>query len=302
MAKVVVLGGEGMLGHKMFQILREYFPDVVCTIREGPQHWLRQIDLLGGRDVVCGVDAACTSGLRNLLGGLAPEVVVNCIGIVKQRPEAASRRVCIRINALLPHELAAMTSEWGGRVIHFSTDCVFSGSRGRYTEDDESDATDVYGRTKFLGEVADENALTLRTSMIGRELAGRASLLEWFLSQEHARVPGYTRVIYSGVTTNHLAHLTGWLIQARPRLHGLFQVSSAPLSKYALLCSLKTAYGRDVTIVPDDGPVCDRSLDGSRFEATAGYRCPAWEALIGELACDKTPYERWCGYAAAAYR
>lgn len=302
MAKIVVLGGEGMLGHKMFQILREHFPDVMCTIREGPQHWLRQIDLLGGRDVVCGVDATDTHALSRLLQGLAPEVVVNCIGIVKQRPEAALRPVSIRINALLPHELAAITREWQGRVIHFSTDCVFSGSRGRYTEDDESDATDVYGRTKFLGEVAVDNALTLRTSMIGRELLGRASLLEWFLSHEHMQVPGFRRVIYSGVTTNHLAYLVAWLIQSRLQVHGLFHVASAPISKYELLCRLKAAYGRDLVVVPDDGPECDRSLDGSRFESATGYRCPPWDDLIGELARDKTPYERWCGHAAAAYR
>ncbi|MGA2988810.1 MAG: sugar nucleotide-binding protein, partial [Terriglobia bacterium] len=145
------------------------------------------------------------NALEATLSALRPDYVVNCVGVIKQRTEAISPIPSITINSLLPHKLAQMAARWGGRIIHFSTDCVFSGKRGWYTEEDPSDAEDLYGRSKFLGEVVVANALTLRTSIIGRELVEHRSLLDWFLAQNHKTVHGYRRVIYSGVTTNYLA-------------------------------------------------------------------------------------------------
>jgi dTDP-4-dehydrorhamnose reductase len=184
-----------------------------------------------------------------------------------------------------------MAARWGGRVIHFSTDCVFSGKRGGYTEEDPSDGEDLYGKTKFLGEVAVANALTLRTSIIGRELTEHRSLLDWFLAQNHNTVRGYRRVIYSGVTTNYLAELVASIIQEHPGLHGMYQVASEPISKYNLLSLLRDAYRLDVEIVPDDGEVSDRSMKGDKLLAAIGYRCPPWPVLVRQLAEDDTPYE-----------
>jgi dTDP-4-dehydrorhamnose reductase len=220
-------------------------------------------------------------------------VIVNCVGIIKQRDAASSAIPSITLNSLLPHELAAAAAGWGGRVIHFSTDCVFSGRRGGYSETDASDAEDLYGRSKFLGEVATDNALTLRTSIIGRELSEFKSLLEWFLAQEGKTVRGFRRVLYSGVTTTYLARVVGDLIERHPALSGLYQVTGHTLSKHDLLVALRDAFRRNIEIVPDSTEVSDRSMIGDRFHAATGITCPSWSDLAAELATDPTPYDRW---------
>ena len=231
-AKIVVLGGAGMLGHKMFQVLRDRFPRTFCTVRQDLRKPpFNQVDLLQGEGVIPGIDVTDFAALEAILGAFRPEFIVNCVGVIKQRLAAASPIPSITVNSLLPHQLARMAAGWGGRVIHFSTDCVFSGRRGNYGEEDFSDAEDLYGKSKFLGEVAAANALTLRTSIIGRELSEHGSLLDWFLARNHGTVRGYRQVIYSGVTTNHLAELVASIIGDHPDLNGLYQVASEPISK-----------------------------------------------------------------------
>lgn len=291
---IVVLGGEGMLGHKMFQVLRERFTDVACTLRGGLHEGVAgRVALFHQGGVVEHVDVLDIARVRELLSRLRPAAIVNCVGIIKQRAAASDAIPSIAINALLPHQLAAIEAEWGGRLIHFSTDCVFSGRRGRYTEDDPSDAEDLYGRTKFLGEVgAEPNALTLRTSIIGRELSEHRSLLDWFLQQQHRRVRGYTRVLYSGVTTNYLAGLVGDLLSLSNPLSGLYQVTGETITKHDLLVVLRDAYRLDVEIVPDDGVICDRSMIGERFRRATGTSTPSWRSLVEQLAADETPYPK----------
>ncbi len=292
--KIVVLGVAGMLGHKIFQVLQERFPGTTGTAREDlSKEPFGRVGLLQGGNIIQGVDVTDFRRLERLLAEIRPDYVVNCVGVIKQRAEAASPIPSITINSLLPHLLAEWAGKWGGRVIHFSTDCVFSGRQGGYTESDLSDAEDLYGKTKFLGETASENALTLRTSIIGRELVEHRSLLDWFLSQNHKRVSGYTRVIYAGVTTNYLAEVVAGVIEKHPGLSGLYQVASEPISKYQLLCLLKEAYGLDVEISPDDREVSDRSMAGEKFKRTTGIEPPPWPELVRALASDPTPYARW---------
>lgn len=292
--KILVLGGEGMLGHKMFQVLRARYPETCCTIRGSlDEPFYRRIDLFRHGTVLEKVDAMDLSALRRTLREIRPGFIVNCVGVIKQREEAKAAIPTITLNALLPHQLAEYAQEWGGRVIHFSTDCVFSGNRGGYTEDDPSDAEDLYGKSKHLGEATAENALTLRTSIIGRELSHFRSLLEWFLAQEGKSVRGFRRVIYSGVTTNYLARRVGDLIGDHPRLSGLYQVTSAPISKHDLLCLLRDAFKLDVGIVPDEQEVSDRSMVGDRFMKATGYACLPWPELASDLADDPTPYGKW---------
>jgi dTDP-4-dehydrorhamnose reductase len=290
----MVLGGAGMLGHKMFQVLRERFAGAFCTIREDIRKPpFGRIELIQGNDVIPCVDVTDFAALDAILSALRPEWVVNCVGVIKQRAEAVSPIHSITINSLLPHKLAQMAARWSGRVIHFSTDCVFSGKHGGYTEEDHSDAEDLYGKTKFLGEAAVANALTLRTSIIGRELTEHRSLLDWFLAQNHKTVRGYRRVIYSGVTTNYLAELVASIIQEHPGLNGLYQVASEPISKYDLLCLLCEVYRLDVRIEPDDLEVSDRSMSCDRLREAIAYKCPPWPVLARQLAEDNTPYEKW---------
>lgn len=277
--RCVVVGSSGMLGHKMLQHLSRVFPHTTGLQRGN------------------GIDAA---DFPRILTERRPDYIVNCVGIIKQREEARDAVASIEINSLLPHRLAALADEWGGRLIHFSSDCVFSGNRGGYREDDPADATDLYGRSKLLGEVIAPNALTLRTSIIGRELHGRLGLLEWFLGQNGRTVRGFRRAIWSGVTTNHLARLVARIIREHPRLSGLYHVAAGPISKYDLLCLLRGAYSADIEIVPDDGERCDRSLDGSKLHQAIGYTPPPWDELIGEMASDPTPYESWNTHEAVA--
>lgn len=294
MSSILVLGGAGMLGHKMTQTLRQRFPETACTIRGSlDDPFYSRIDLFKQGPVVENVDAMDWIALEHMLRERQPDVIVNCIGIIKQRDEANNAIPSITINSLLPHKLAATAAEWGGRVIHFSTDCVFSGKSGSYTEDSPSDAEDLYGKSKYLGEVSAANALTLRTSIIGRELSSFRSLLEWFLSQDGDTVRGFKRVYYSGVTTNHLSETVADVIERFPKLSGLYQVTSNTISKYDLLCLVRNAFGLNIEIVPDEIELSDRSMIGDRFNTATGRICPAWPELVAELADDPTPYSNW---------
>ncbi len=273
--EILILGGQGMLGHKLFQRLRLRHPGTLCTIRgsiHAPES--AKFDLFQKGGVIENVDAGDFPALAKLLLTHTPKVVINCIGIVKQRHDAKKAVQCIAINALLPHQLAEMCGRWGGRLIHFSTDCVFSGNRGNYDEEDISDAEDLYGRTKYLGEVIGGRALTLRTSIIGRELGHRESLLEWLLGQNHKRVSGYTHAMFSGVTTNYMAKVVEDLIENHPHLSGLYQVTSSTISKFDLLCLLRSEYQLDIEITADPSFFCDRSMSGAKFAKATGSVSP----------------------------
>jgi dTDP-4-dehydrorhamnose reductase len=281
-----------MLGHKMVQAFAAASDDTWCTLRgRRDDPLLTPVPFLQSPDrVIEGIDAAHGENVIAVIRRLTPDVVVNCVGVIKQRKDAKAALPSIAVNSLLPHVIATALEEWGGRLIHFSTDCVFDGRRGNYCEDDRADADDLYGRTKYLGEVATANALTLRTSIIGRELSKHASLLDWFLSQRGKTIRGFRCVWWSGVTTNHLADLVVKLACTRADLSGLYQVSSGRIDKYELLCLLRDAYSLDVVIEPEETTVLDRSLSGARFEAATGYRFPTWPLLLEQLVNDPTPY------------
>lgn len=283
-----------MLGHKLFQVLRDKFPGTVGIMRGDPQaEALRRVDLLQGSDVVSGVDLTDHAVLRKTLESIRPDFILNAAGVIKQRDEGTAAVPSIAINSLLPHWLAATAASWGGRIIHFSSDCVFAGTRGQYRVTDRSDADDLYGRSKYMGEVTAPNALTLRTSIVGRELKEHRSLLDWFLSQKGRKVRGYRRVIYSGTTTNELANVVTRIIAQHPALTGLYQVVSEPISKHDLLGLVREAYSLDVEIEPYDAEVSDRSMVGDEFRDAVGYVSPPWPELIARLASDATPYRQW---------
>jgi dTDP-4-dehydrorhamnose reductase len=289
--RALVLGGTGMLGHQMVRRLATLVPDTWWTLRDsGNAGVFAAAPWLSGDHAVTNVEASDLSALERRIAELRPDVVVNCLGIVKQRDAAHDPIASITVNSLLPHRVTALIRAWEGRLIHFSTDCVFSGKRGNYTEDDPADPVDLYGRTKHLGECDGPNCLTLRTSIIGRELSHHQSLLDWLIAQEGGTVRGFRRHWWSGVTTNHLADVVADLVVNWPSLSGLYQLSSGRISKYDLLVLLRDGLGLDVEIVPDDEPFCDRSLVGERFAAATGYRCPPWPDLISQLAADSGSY------------
>jgi dTDP-4-dehydrorhamnose reductase len=243
------------------------------------------------KDNVLALDAFDDAALESLLVRVRPSVVVNCIGVVKQKEEAQNPILTLTLNSVLPHKIAAHIGQWGARMIHFSTDCVFSGSKGNYSEKDTADATDLYGRSKLLGEVTNPNSLTLRTSIIGRELYSHRSLLDWFLMQPSPSVPGFKSAWWNGVTTNHLAELVIHIISEHPNLAGLYHLSGPKLSKFELLTMIKAAYGLETTIVPDETLVLDRTLNSARLCDAIGYSCPPWNELLRDLLSDPTPYD-----------
>jgi len=289
--RVLVLGATGMLGHKLMQRSGDSL-DVTGTVR-GEAATYRNHPVLQGRRLLGGVSAENFDSVVLALAVARPEAVINCIGIIKQLPAAKDPLPSLTINALFPHRLAHLCQAAGVRLVHISTDCVFSGRRGNYSEDDISDAEDLYGRTKYLGEVSRPGCLTLRTSIIGRELHSRVGLLEWFISQRGGRVRGYTKAIYSGFTTQVIAELIASILEQPADLQGLWHVSSAPISKYDLLMLVNQAMELGITIEPDETFVCDRSLDSSRFRQKTGYQPPSWSEMVKSVAEDSTPYDSY---------
>ena len=160
-----------------------------------------------------------------------------------------------------------------------STDCVFAGDKGGYRESDPSDAKDLYGRSKYLGEVSYPHTITLRTSIIGHELQSANGLIEWFLSQQE-KCSGYTRAVFSGVPTVVLAKIIRDVVIPRPELHGVYHVAGHPISKYDLLKLVAQVYGKSIDIVPDDQVVIDRTLNSERFQKATGYSVPEWGKMI----------------------
>jgi dTDP-4-dehydrorhamnose reductase len=231
--------------------------------------------------------------VREVLDSVKPGAVVNAVGIVKQRDEAKQAVPSIRVNALFPHQLAELCGERGIRVVQISTDCVFSGRRGLYSEDDIPDPVDLYGRTKLLGELNRPDCLTLRTSIIGWQLDAFTGLLSWFARQRGKRIRGYRKAIYSGVSTSVLSGLIGDIIEHHPSLDGLYHAAGAPINKFDLLVRLREALGwNDVIIDPDDEFACDRSLNGERFSRETGWHAPDWDAMIDGLAREWPAYEK----------
>ncbi|HSH88938.1 MAG TPA: SDR family oxidoreductase [Ramlibacter sp.] len=294
--RVLVLGGSGMLGHKVLQALdaRPAQFEVFGTFRaeEAAQLCRRAVPGLAPARCLAGVDAIDIQSVERAVDTSRPQAIVNCIGVVKQSGAIDDAVPTIRLNALLPHQLAALCAGRGIRLIQLSTDCVFSGRRGAYNESDIPDPVDFYGHSKLLGEVDAVNCLTLRTSIIGWELEHHRSLLGWFATQRGRRIKGFRRAVFSGLPTSVLAGLLGELIASHPALEGLYHVASQPISKFELLSQLQSSLGwRDIDIQPDDELDCDRSLDGRRFAQATGWTAPPWSMMIPGLAAERAAYE-----------
>lgn len=278
---VVILGASGMLGHQLVRRLAAR-RRVIALARRFPDPQLQSSPLK--ENVVTVPGAASSATVAGLLRAHGARHVINAAGIIKQRPEAADAVTMIRINALLPHELAAVCREAGASLVHISTDCVFHGSKGLYGEDDPIDAQDLYGRTKALGEVTGPGCLTLRMSMIGPELTSRYGLLEWLRSSGGGAVQGYRRVMFSGLPTVRVARVIEDLLDRYPMLSGVYHVAADRISKLDLLRLINNRYRLRVHIAPADEPVLDRSLNGQRFRDLTGFRPEPWDALVDEMA------------------
>jgi len=276
--KVLVLGATGMLGNAVLRLLAQSAGyEAVGSARSTSALRLLPADL--SDSVICGVDVEHVDSLISLFSKVQPDVVINCIGLVKQLEEADDPLVAIPINSLLPHRLARLCGAAGARLVHISTDCIFSGAKGMYTEADVSDATDLYGRSKYLGEVDYPHAITLRTSIIGHELKSEHSLVGWFLAQQGS-VKGFGRAIFSGLPTVELARVIRDHVIPHPELHGVHHVSADPINKFDLLTLMSNVYEKKIDIAKDEKFIIDRSLDSTRFRDATGYQPQPWPGLV----------------------
>lgn len=279
--KILILGASGMLGNAMLRVLSACSEHrVVATARSATVRKFFTAEL--SANIIPSVDVENMDGLARLFNKVRPDVVINCIGLVKQLDEARDPIQALSINSLLPHRLSRLCELASARLIHVSTDCVFSGRKGSYIETDTPDAEDLYGRSKLLGEVDYPHAITLRTSIIGHELNTAHGLIDWFLAQKNG-IKGYTRAIFSGLPTCELANVVRDHVISRPNMCGVYQVSAEPISKFELLKLINQQYGANLSIAPDDAIEINRSLDGSRFREVTGYVAPAWPDLVAEM-------------------
>lgn len=276
--KILILGLSGMLGHEVFRVLRAA-PGLEVVGSARSESVRRFFPDVRKSEVMTGVDVLDQDALTGLLARVRPDVVINCVGLIKQLGHAKDPLAAIPLNSIFPHRLARLCGLANARAIHISTDCVFSGDRGRYVEADAPDATDLYGRSKLLGEIDAPGCVTLRTSIIGRELQGHHGLVDWFL-QAASPVRGFASAIFSGLTTHELANVVLKHVLPRSDLSGLWHVSADPINKYELLLLLNDIYGRKLAIIKDDALKLDRSLDSSRFRAATGYIPPSWIDMI----------------------
>jgi dTDP-4-dehydrorhamnose reductase len=280
--KILVLGVSGMLGNAVFRYCSEDSQhEVIGSARSDSVR--RNFPEAFGQRIVTGTDVDNQDSLALLFAKVKPDVVINCVGLIKQMADANDPLQAIPINSLLPHRLARLCDIAGARLIHVSTDCVFSGSKGNYLESDASDAKDLYGRSKFMGEVDYPHCITLRTSIIGHELNSAKSLVGWFLAQQGS-VKGYTKAIFSGLPTIELAHVIRDVVLPQPALRGLYHVAAEPINKFDLLTLVAQSYRKEIEIVADEQLVIDRSLNAQRFRAATGYVAPAWPELIQKMA------------------
>jgi dTDP-4-dehydrorhamnose reductase len=279
--RILILGGDGMLGHQLLRHFRGRY-DVRVTLRLGPEAYGRY-GLFDPEKAFFGVDVRQEDSLSQVIEQFRPNAVVNAIGIVKQRLEAKEVIPSLEINSLFPHRLAQACRSIGARLVHFSTDCVFTGRKGHYRENDEPDADTLYGRTKLLGEVVEPHCLTLRTSMIGPELSRKSGLLEWFLAQNGKTVKGFSKAIFSGFPTCELARIVELVLVDAPSIHGVYHTAGPPISKYDLLTLIRDRLHVPITIERDVTFECDRSLDASRFQKDTGYSSPPWDVMIDDM-------------------
>jgi dTDP-4-dehydrorhamnose reductase len=279
--RVLVLGASGMLGNTVLRFFTQKgMYETTGSVRSAKVLSLFPADL---RDkLIANIDVQDADSLNRLFALAKPDVVINCVGVVKQLAEADDPLTAIPINSILPHRLARLSEVAGARFIHLSTDCVFSGKKGMYREEDFADCEDLYGRSKYLGEVDYPNSITLRTSIIGHELDSSQGLLNWFLAQD-GQVNGFTRAIFSGLPTVEIARVFHDIVIPNPELSGLYHLSSEPIAKFDLLRLIADTYRKTIEIRPDDKVVIDRSLDSSRFRKITGYTPSPWPDLVRSM-------------------
>jgi dTDP-4-dehydrorhamnose reductase len=280
--RILIIGGDGMLGHTLYQYLKTKH-SVKVTLRQ-PYENYKKYQIFEKENVFCNIDIQQLQPLAEVLAAFKPEAVINCVGLIKQRPDKENIALNLEVNALFPHQLSLLCQKIAARLIHMSTDCVFDGKQGNYCETDLCNAEDTYGKTKFLGELHEPHTITLRTSIIGYELKNKQSLLEWVLSQKNGTIQGYTNALYSGFTTHEMARIIERVLLHYPKHHGLYHVASNCINKHELLSLINQYFELNINVLKNNEFTCFRNLNGQFFNQDFSYVPPSWETMISELA------------------
>lgn len=281
MKRILILGASGMLGSTLYRFfINDPHYKTFGTIRNHSSSKYFKTNLQNS--LISNISLEEDKDIKTAFNIANPDIVINCVGIIKQQPNANDIHANIIINAALPHKLSKYCDIHGARLIHFSTDCVFTGKNGYYKEEDEADSRDLYGVTKLLGEVSYKNTLTLRTSIIGHELNSSKSLIDWFLSQNDA-IKGYKNAIFSGLPTIEIASVLKEYVIPNPKLFGLYHLSVNPINKYDLLSMVSQRYSKEIDIIPDESIKIDRSLNSDRFQIESGFKPKTWQNLIDSM-------------------
>ena len=276
--KILVLGASGMTGNALFRELsKDRNRDVIGTVRS--PSYLQFFTEKQAKNLITNIDLARLENIHDIYSQLRPDVVINCIGIIKQIIPFVDTEQLFSINSLLPRQLCALAHDYKSRLIHVSTDCIFNGKKGNYSETDICDADDAYGKSKYLGELDQSHCVTLRTSIIGHELNSRNGLLEWFLSQ-HESCNAYRNAVFSGLPVVVFANVIADIIIPTVSLTGIYNIAANPISKFDLLSTIADIYNKDIKIIPVEEPVIDRSLNPDKFKQATGYVAPEWPDMI----------------------
>ena len=286
--RILILGGNGMIGHKMYHTISKIHKDTWVTLRKNIKSYTYS-EIYNSDKVIDNIDLSNFKILLNQLNLINPDVVLNACGITIRRGINVSVSNTIILNSALPHFLNEWVTTNNKRLIHFSTDCVFTGAKGDYLDNDKIDAFDLYGSTKSMGEVIDsKHSITLRGSMIGRELENKTELFEWFLKQKNKKIKGFSNVIYSGITTTKMAEIVLKLINQYPYLSGVYNISSKPISKFELLILWNNLFDINANIEIDNSYTSNKNLISDNFYRTVSMEQPDWVELSSQLNIDNS--------------
>jgi dTDP-4-dehydrorhamnose reductase len=288
--RILVLGAGGMLGHMAVRVLGETF-EVFGTTRGDKNSLPMLAKFLTKEQWLTGIDVLNDQQLEEVFALVKPDAVINCVGLIKQKMDSGSYIQSIEINALLPHKLYELSNKHGAKLIQISTDCVFTCDEGINNQSDTPNAADLYGRTKYLGEVNYGSALTLRTSIVGRQISGQESFFEWILGQKGNVASGYRNAIYTGLTTFALSRVISEILSSNFSLSGLWQVASQPISKFELMTKLNETLALNIDIQENIDFQCDRRLDGTPFLLETRIHVPSWDEMVQQFSQDQINYQ-----------
>ena len=273
-----------MIGSNLFFLLNKNH-DVKVTLRSKISSY-QKFGIFNSDNTFDQINILNAAKVEKTINSFSPDVVINAVGITKQNVNNEDEELIMQVNAFFPHILDQFCLKQDCKLIHLSTDCIFSGDEGFYSENDSADAKDLYGKSKYQGEIRSKNSITLRKSTLGLELENKHGLVEWWLSTK-GEIKGFRRAIYSGFIIRELSKVIDMILADFPGLSGTWNVASKPINKFDLLCGLQERLNRkDIEIIPDDDFICDRSLDGSAFRNLTGYRTPEWNKMLDSLAID----------------